>query len=264
MAIARYGSLDGGGTNGTSHTFAVDVGSGSNRYLLVFAKVYGDITGLAATYAGSSMGSPLATIAVEVETTSTLVVFGLANPASGSNNVVVTRTPTSSHIVASALAYTGVSSTIEGVVTANGPSGGVLTISVTITNTGCWLVGGFGGNFSGNAYQDTAAAGDGTFIDDNGYAGLNGLLGIYDSNGTVGTGSQSIAGYRGQVVDSFSGIAVGLAPSGAAPTGTSHDLPLLGVGKGLLPFWPAWWRYQRMREKRIRQAERDCLRRHAA
>jgi hypothetical protein len=51
---------------------------------------------------------------------------------------------------------------------------------------------------------------------------------------------------------------------GGPPPSDGHDLPLLGVGKGLLPFWPAWWRYQRMQEKRIRQAERDCLRRHAA
>jgi hypothetical protein len=54
------------------------------------------------------------------------------------------------------------------------------------------------------------------------------------------------------------------AMGGGSPPSGGHDLPLLGVGKGLLPFWPAWWRYQRMQEKRIRQAERDCLRRHAA
>lgn len=219
MAIARYGWADGGGTNSTSHTFAFDVGSGTDRYLLAFAKIYGDITGLAATYNGVSM-TTIATKAITDEAGSFVAAFGLANPTSGSNNLVVTRTPTSIHIVVSALAYTGVSSTIEGSATGDAPSGGsTMPLSVTITNSNCWLVAGYAARFVGGAvYQDTAAGGDGTFIDDNGYAGLGGLLGIYDSNGVVGTGSQTITGYRGfGSGDVFSGIAVALAPAGGPP-----------------------------------------------
>lgn len=214
MAIARYGWADGGGTSGTSHTFAFDVGSGSDRYVVAFAKIYGDITGLAATYAGVSM-TTLATKAITDEAGSYAAAFGLANPASGSNNLVVTRTPTSTHIVVSAFAYTGVSSTVEGTATGDTPASGVLSIAVTIANSGCWLAGGYAAKYNGvNTFQ--ASGGSGTFVDDNGYAGLGGLLGIYDSNGTVGTGSQSIDGYRGLGSDTFSGIAVALAPAGGA------------------------------------------------
>lgn len=217
MAIARHGWADLGGTSGTSHTAAFDVGNGADRYVLALAKIYGDITGLAATYAGVSM-TLLGTKAITDEAGSFVAAFGLANPAANSNNLVVTRTPTSTHIVVSAWAGTGVSSSVEGTDTGDTPSGGVLSIPVTIVNANCWLVGGFGGKFTGGfVFQDTPAGGDGTFIDDNGYAGLGGLLGLYDSNGVVGTGPQSIAGYRGAGSDVFSGIVVALAPSGGPP-----------------------------------------------
>jgi len=232
MAIARYGSADGGGTNGTSHTFAFDVGSGSDRYVLAFATVWSDITGLAATYAGVSM-NVLATKAITTEAGLHVVAFGLANPASGSNNLVVTRTPTSNHSAVSALAYTGVSSTIEATGTQDTESGGgVVIVTVTITNSNCWLVGGFGGKYSGSVFQDTAAGGDGTFIDDNGYIGLTGVLGIYDSNGVIGTGSQSIGAYRGAPGgDTFSGIAIGLAPAGGGGGG-SRPVKMAGAWGG--------------------------------
>ena len=226
MAIARYGWADGGGTNGTSHTFAFDVGSGSDRYVLAFAKIYGDITGLAATYNAVAM-TTLATKAITDEAGSYAAAFGLAAPASGSNNLVVTRTPTSSHIVVSAIAYTGVSSTIEATGTQDTQSGaGVVNVTLTITNSNCWLVGGFAGKFIGGSFQDTAAGGDGTFIDDNGYVGApGGLLGIYDSNGTVGTGSQTLGAYRGAPGgDTFSGIAIGLAPAGGGGGGSVFPL----------------------------------------
>jgi hypothetical protein len=71
------------------------------------------------------------------------------------------------------------------------------------------------------------------------------------------------SGDRTTLYNAGAGLSYAAMGGGSPPSG-GHDLPLLGVGKGLLPFWPAWWRYQRMQEKRIRQAERDCLRRHAA
>ena len=218
MAIARYGWADGDGTNGTSHTFAFDVGSGSDRYLLAFAWIGTDITGLAATFNGTSM-TLLGTKLLAAET-AYVAAFGLANPSSGSHNLIVTRTPTSAHILVSAIAYTGVSSTVEAVVTGDTTSSGINTLTATIVNAGCWLSAGFGGHYAGQPpFQDTPAGGDGTFIDDNGYIGLVGQLGIYDSDGTVGTGSQSIAGYRGFGPDSSSGVAVALAPAGGGGGG---------------------------------------------
>jgi hypothetical protein len=72
------------------------------------------------------------------------------------------------------------------------------------------------------------------------------------------------SGERTSLYNSGAGLSYAAMSGGGGGGGVSHDLPLLGVGKGMLPLWPAWWRYQRMQEKRIRQAERDCLRRHAA
>lgn len=92
----------------TSLTFAYDCGSGSNRYLLVFV---GDISGdsvTGVTYNGVAM-TQLGKAARGPSNPTTLegYIYGLHAPATGSNNVVITRTNSGSWIEGGAILLTG-------------------------------------------------------------------------------------------------------------------------------------------------------------
>lgn len=80
------------------HTFAVDVGSGSNRLLLVQTRsISGTVSGV--TYAGVSMSN--------VGSYNGLIMWALVAPTTGNNNVVVSWTG-SSKCFTSYSAWTGV------------------------------------------------------------------------------------------------------------------------------------------------------------
>lgn len=92
----------------TSLTFAYDCGSGSNRYLVVFV---GDISGdsvTGVTYNGVAM-TQIGKAARGPSNGSTLegYIYGLHAPATGSNDIVITRTSTTNWIEGGAILLTG-------------------------------------------------------------------------------------------------------------------------------------------------------------
>ena len=141
----------------------------------------------AVTYNGVAL-TKLNSITAAVESsTQDGELWYLIAPATGSHTIAVTLTGSVSHSASSAMSYTGVdqSSPIDSSNTGQNNSGtATFTLSTTVAKSNCWLVGGVMARDSG-----PPAAGTGTTL-----RGLN--SGSWttggDSNGTVGTGSQSL------------------------------------------------------------------------
>lgn len=137
-----------------------------------------------------------------------LSIWYLVAPATGSNTIAVSS---SSACGAVAVSYTGVKQT--GVpdssnVNNNAVGTNSLTTSTTVVASNCWLVGGASDNAGTGA-----SGGTGTTLRDFVDNGVN----MGDSNGTVGTGSQSLVFTFGGN-NLFKGITVSLEPSESAVT----------------------------------------------
>lgn len=151
-------------------------------------------------------------------------LFHLENPATGTNNVVVTcSTNVSNNII-------GVSSSYASVAQSGQPdsnnvvdaaSSTSVTTSTTVVASNCWLV--------GVSSQDTGTSPTGgtnaTFRNS---AVGNQCIAIWDSNGAVGTGSQSMTVNEGATGDATL-MLVSVAPFVAVATTTYKSL--LGVGR---------------------------------
>lgn len=226
MAIARSStSWVQGYANATSLTFAYNC-TGSDRFLAVFWKHYGndDITGV--TYAGVAMTLIGSTTTLTEGTR--LKAYGLMNPASGSNNIVISRT-SANHIVAFGIAYEGVSQTGQpSAFAVDEPAGQVSSVTpdVTVGVADSWLVGAAVAPYSaGSPFTDMSP---GLLLRDHTNP-LAGLIGLYDSDGVVSTGTQTIAMGRGAIpLDNLRGLAFAIEPSGGGPATAIKD-PLGGV-----------------------------------
>lgn len=197
-----------GYANSTSLTWSHTC-TGSDRFLVVGIKLYGtnDITGI--TYAGVAM-THIGSEDVPGEATKS-VLYGLTAPATGANNIIISRT-SSGHIVASGASYTGVSQTGQpeafGVNTANST---VVNITATVTTENAWLVGTAaraytGANISGGT--DTTLRIENSLL-------LPGLEAAGDSNGPLAAGSRTLQFSSG--LANWAGVVASLAPSGAGP-----------------------------------------------
>ena len=115
-----------------------------------------------------------------------LTTFILSSPATGSNNVVVTQTGTS-YLYSTPASYSGTS--ITGQPVSNNTSSGAaittLACSTTVVASDCWLIGFCTGDNGNNP-----TAGANTIIRST--IGVDKYLASFDSNGTVGTGSQTL------------------------------------------------------------------------
>lgn len=143
MAIANYNGACLGSTSGSSITTAFDVGSGSNRLLVVFVmELFGTVTGV--TYNSVAMN---ASVTTTDDQTGTLRLFYLVGPDSGSNNVVITASG-GNFMIGHAASYTGVSA-----LDATKVQRGTIATTDTITNAtvadNCWVVGCFRADNSG-------------------------------------------------------------------------------------------------------------------
>lgn len=203
MAIALDNSTNGGLVNpGTSLTYAHTV-SGSNRIL--FVSVFGDttdkITGV--TYNGVSM----TLVGKTVKSPDRYVyLFYLIAPATGTNNVVVSAS-SSIAICSHAVSYTGAAQTGQPDSSITGTAATSLTLTTTVVASNCWLVGAWRTNVT------TGTAGTGATQ----RQGSNGLY-TADSNGVVGTGSQSMT-YNTAGSNGYSGVMASFAPaSGGSST----------------------------------------------
>lgn len=174
--------------------------SGSNRILfLIIAGSSGSQPASAPTYNGVAMTQ----IGTEQEISGMRTsIWYLVNPAEGTNTVSVTHGGGSGAIVTAS--YTGASQT--GVPDSVGFNAGIvssLTVTTTVVAENCWLWGGF------NDIGGTITAGSGT-TERHSVIGGDYEVSVTDSNGTVGTGSQSQTASDTAIVQ---GWAVSFAPA---------------------------------------------------
>lgn len=123
-------------TNGTdsSQTWNHTV-TGSNTYLIVAVnQSSAAVTNASVTYNGVGMTSLLQL------SNNRDRIFGLANPTTGTNSVVVSYSSSGDNKSAIAVSYTGVSATGQPDSTASGSgSGGALSVSTTVVMANSWL-----------------------------------------------------------------------------------------------------------------------------
>lgn len=156
--------------------------SGTNRYLVVWAlDDSGDfITGY--TYAGVSM-TQLGKVTVG---SFELYAYGLANPATGTNNIVGTASTGSVYIMA--VSYNGVAqSTTPNAVSTGSGSSNPLTTTLITTVPNCWTV------LVSQSTGGTQVASTGTHFLQSDGGSNNRNNGLYDSNGAISSaGSTSM------------------------------------------------------------------------
>lgn len=218
MAIARDSHTGVNPANGTSFTQSHTC-TGSNLFLTVWLIIGNSsdiVTGI--TYNGISMTRAKAHLNVSVSG-GYLYCYVLANPSTGANNVVVSASTTMTSIICYIQSYTGVrqSNTTDSFAEGNKPTSTTFSISTSVVASGCWLVCGTRDD-SGNS-----SAGSGTTKISSLSAGFGQQL--WDSNGTVSTGTQSLNMSNASSGTNWDGIIISIAPY--VPT---NNLQLLYVG----------------------------------
>lgn len=182
IALDNSGEMRTDGTTGNA-TLSFTV-SGTNRALVLVA--FTTNNSITATYAGVSM-----TNIARVSNSNgwEMDLFLLLNPTIGANGATInlsTGGTRSGFVVAS---YTGVaqSGQPDSFATPAQVSSSPYSLPTTVIATGCWLVGGVVGNGTGSV-----SAGASTTLRNGVSVVASTSLGLLDSNGTVGTGSQSL------------------------------------------------------------------------
>lgn len=198
------------GTPATNHTassatatYAFTVAATANPVLFVgFTANKATVPAITSvTYAGVTMtASSFSPQSLPVDTTVKVYLYYLLNPATGSNNVVITFASAPDEINSSAVPYYGVGSVPQDTHTNGTSTSGTLTTTTTIDNS--WIVGVFRNNADGNG-----AAGTGTTRRSN-IAGQNAF---YDTNGAkTPPGSFSIISTFANA--EYGGIGMSIAP----------------------------------------------------
>jgi len=181
MAIA-YDSSAKGTTTTSSLTFAHTC-SGTNRILFVAARFYqtDKITGI--TYNGTAM-TFINKRQDNAGNNCYIYLYYLLNPDTGTNNVVVSASANPNiQMCAASASYTGVAQSGQPDSQTNKSStSSTMTVTTTVVASNCWLFGATSNFRATSASTGTTnrqqVAGD--------------PFTISDSNGTVGTGSQSL------------------------------------------------------------------------
>jgi hypothetical protein len=207
MAIVRDAVTDGGRTaSGTSKTISHTVASGSDRYLLVAVGWEGDsddITGV--TYNGVAMQR----LAVFAGETMWMYLYGLANPDTGTHDVVISADATDA-IIGYVASYQGVHQTvpvdkIETKFNSGISSGAWNGASLVTRYTDTWGIllsnKTAGGTMSAGGGSNELADGDG--------------LGLFDSNGGLGApASESMNAFASDGTQNWAHLMLNLIPSG--------------------------------------------------
>jgi len=186
------------GTNNLTFSYTT---SGTNRYLFVGCVANGSgaaITNI--TYAGTPMTQINSLTAVGF-LNETDYLFGLAAPATGIHDMVVT-TNTPSTIACAASSYTGAQQTtaVEASNTAQGQSGGTAIVSVTTITDNDWLVGFARMDGAPTAGPNTVNRGNSLFVD------------MMDTNGAQTPAGSHSMNYTGAT--DWNWIAAALKPAG--------------------------------------------------
>jgi len=215
MAIA-FDATSTGSANASSVTVAHTV-TGSNPFLFVVIRDLDNLlTGV--TYASVAM--------TQIGTTqgaggNNVSLWYLVNPATGTNNIVATKSAGVSNIRASGTSYTGVSQGApEASTTGAGGAGTTFSQSVTTITDNAWVVWGLGEN---TGSPPTAGANTTSRITD------GAATAIFDAGGAVTpAGSKTLNASTAVSADAWGGTIVSIAP--AAATVALPFRALLGVG----------------------------------
>lgn len=176
------------------------------------------------TYAGTTMNNPGGS---ELNFTNPSAGFDrwrrityLLGCATGGNNIVVNYGASFPVYNGYASSYSGVDSAGSvGTSTAGSASASSLTVTVSVPTANSWLVG-YAASDANNVAAGTGATARG---DTDGTTPRH----LYDSNGAVGSGNQSMTAT--QTATGFSWMAVSIPPAGGGTVATNF-LSLLGVG----------------------------------
>ena len=194
------------GSSGTSYT-RTHTCSGSDRILFVTAYAFNSpapvVSGV--TYNGVAMTK---VAAVNKQTNDEMSLWYLINPATGSNNVVMTTSSAASNMGSCCASYTGASQS-GGIDSSNSGTANpntTLTVSTTTIADNCWVVG-------------TASTGSATLTLSTGFGATRATLAAYkcgDSNAV-----KSPAGSYSMTVTGSSSDSLGLIVASFAPVGAS-------------------------------------------
>lgn len=201
MAIALDTSTKSGSAGATSLTWAHTC-TGSNLVLIVVA-AESNGTVPTATYNAVSMTS----IGGTTQDGGVMRTFYLIAPATGANNVVVTWS-TGGAKAAAAASYTGCDQVSQPDSSNTGTSiNNALTVSTTVVVSNSWLVGGFA-----VTSPQTFSAGASTTLRQN-QSNDPATAALMDSNGTVDSGSRSLAvTWTGPAGNTGGGLVLSLDP----------------------------------------------------
>lgn len=171
--IAFDNTTSGGSSAGTSHTFSHVVSTGANPYLCVGIMIESAsdlVSGV--TYNGVTM-TQVATLSNG--SSSRIYLYALGNPSSGTNDVVITKSSTTSYPIAWSITGAQSSSTVDSSATNGFTTTTSLTTSTTTVADNSWLVM-MGRNEGGSPWM---AAGTGTTLRQN---NTNNSIAMFDSN----------------------------------------------------------------------------------
>lgn len=215
-----FQALGSGGVGATTKTYSIVVPSGCTRLFFAFV---GPFTGLGTTVTSVVRDGQTFT---EVGNTQSVpdpgrdtYLFALNSPNSGTNDVTVTWSASVDYMSAISTCYD--SSGVLGTASVTKESDTRTTGTVTVAQTNSWLVG-----LGQVQFGVPPTAGPGTSVVG---SATDGYIGFIDSNGTVGSGSQSLnvdgPGTAWAIVAELEDAS---PASGATPR---HHGMLLGVGK---------------------------------
>ncbi len=229
MAIAFVGAADlGNNGGGDDLTVAYTVGGGSDRLLVV--GVVGDtgsdlISGV--TYNGTAM--TLADSFAPGNRYSYL--FYLLNPSTGSNNVVVTNS-SNCYILAQAADYSGVGSFDAKIEAQTAGTATTKTTSLTTIAADCWIIL-YEHGYDAVSTSPTAGTGATRRVNEAAF----GLGGLFDTNGTVSAGSNSMQTNRTFDVTQITHFMVSFAPPGGGGGRTTHNTRAFPLGMAIGMNW---------------------------
>lgn len=221
MSIAFDAATHNQTANATSLTFAHTV-TGSNPFIMVPGLCATSAT-LTATYAAVSLNTTSAS-PQDVANIGRTYNFYLLGPATGSNNVVVTRS-TSGNIWSGAASYTGVlQKDQEGAASNGSPGSSSFSVSVTTVANNTWTTACI---FSGSGSDSAGASTTLRFADATG-------VDVMDSNANQATpATVTLNASNANSSNSWSGLALSIssdaASSATAPIPNHNNLLTLGV-----------------------------------
>jgi hypothetical protein len=222
MAIAFGAATDLGNTSATSLTAAHNCGAGSDRFLAV--AVIGDIGSGSDDVTGVTYNGVAMTLAEKISDV-VIARFGylytLTNPASGTNNVVVSCT-TPHFLAAGAVHWTGVKQTgqpeVQNKTFSNEDVDVSLTTAITPLTANSWVILGAFGYDGAGATPPLAGTGSTRRTYDPTY----GLWGIFDSNSDQPASSYSMEWhYVSGTAPDLASVMLAIAPAAGSSASSS-------------------------------------------